>query len=159
MWQLLAWEETVGHLHSICHPDELADESLILHNGKGAHTVITYVPPDEPNVGLGFHICPDGNQIPHFKATLTSIQRLCRVLASVHLTELEARQLLYQRLVPKASYALHDTSFSQAQCAQINTCIRQAILSRLRLNRHYPSAILYGPAEYGGMEFPDIYTL
>ena len=155
MWQLLAWEETAGHLHPLRQPDE----SLILQDGKGAHAMIAYTPPDEPNVGLGFHLCPDGNQLPHFNSTLASVQRLCKATASVHLTELETRQLLYQRLVPKISYALHGTAFSRSQCGKINSCIRQTILPRLRLNRHYPSPVLYGPAEYGGMEFPEVYTL
>ena len=155
MWQLLAWEETAGHLHPLRQPDE----SLILQDGKGAHAIIAYTPPDEPNVGLGFHLCPDGNQLPHFNSTLASVQRLCKATASVHLTELETRQLLYQRLVPKISYALHGTAFSRSQCGKINSCIRQTILPRLRLNRHYPSPVLYGPAEYGGMEFPEVYTL
>ena len=27
------------------------------------------------------------------------------------------------------------------------------------MNSNYPSAVLYGPAEYGGMEFPEVYSL
>ena len=155
MWQLLAWTVVSGHLQPIQQPEEV----LILQDGKGAHAIIDYVPPDKPNVGLGFRLCPDGNQLPHFEATLASIHRLCRSAASAHMTELEARQLLYQRLLPRLSYALHGTSFSRAQCYKINTCIRQTILPKMRLNRHYPSAVLYGPTEFGGMEFPETYTL
>jgi hypothetical protein len=29
----------------------------------------------------------------------------------------------------------------------------------MRLNRHFPSAVLYGPLKYGGMEFPNAHTL
>jgi hypothetical protein len=29
----------------------------------------------------------------------------------------------------------------------------------MRLNRHYPNALLYGPLEYGGMEMMETYTL
>ena len=33
------------------------------------------------------------------------------------------------------------------------------ILPKLRLNRHLPAPVLFGPQAYGGLEFPDIYTL
>ena len=29
----------------------------------------------------------------------------------------------------------------------------------MRLNRHLPAAVLYGPASMGGMEFPETYTM
>ena len=29
----------------------------------------------------------------------------------------------------------------------------------MRLNRNMPLAVIYGPEEYGGMEFPDLYAM
>ena len=84
---------------------------------------------------------------------------MCAGLGSAHLTEHEIRQLLTQRLVPKLTYALHLSSFSIRQCSQIDSVIRQKIIPRLRLNRHYPSAVLYGPIEFSGLDFPQCYTL
>lgn len=157
MWQLLAWEQsTAGHLQPCT--GQPADV-VVLHDGKGACTVIDYVPPDEPNVGLGFRLCPTGNQLPHLDATLASITNLCRTAACANLDEHEACQLIYQRLVPKLSYALHGTSWTRSACNKINSCIRWTLLPMLRVNRHFPSAALYGPIEYGGLEFPDTYTL
>ena len=34
-----------------------------------------------------------------------------------------------------------------------------SFLPGLRLNRNFPSAVLYGPVDYGGLEFPELYTL
>ena len=154
-WQMLAWENVKGHLL----PAESTTEQLLLYDGKGAYAEIEYLPADKPNIGLGFSLCPTGNQLPHFERISDKIRELCVAATGAHLTEGETQQLLMQRLVPKLSYALHGTSFSRKQCGQINSMIRRTILPRLRLNRNFPSAVLYGPMEYGGLEFPETYTL
>ena len=82
-WQMLFWENDRGHLR----PAKEMHEQLVLLDGKGAHSVIQYVPPNRPNVGLGFNLCLDGNQLPHFQATLQKIQILCRSAAASHLSE------------------------------------------------------------------------
>jgi hypothetical protein len=119
LWQLLTWESLNGHLQPIQHHTE----RLLLSEGKGASTIIYYQPPGKPNVGLGFNSCPDGNQIPHFDATLAKIQSLCNSVAGTYLTERETWQLVRQRLTPMLAYALHGTSFTPTQCTQINKCI------------------------------------
>lgn len=153
-WQLLAWENGDQP-----RPRLDIDDELILHDGKGAYTRIDYLGPDEPNVGLGFHICPSGNQNPHFEVTLKKITDLCRAATSAYLTENEANQLIRQRLKPKLSYPLHGTSFTAKQCGKINSVIRTTFLPITRFNRNFPSAVLYGPFDYGGMEFIEAYTL
>lgn len=135
------------------------EEQLTLHDGKESRAVIQYLGPNEPNVGLGFRLCPTGNQAPHFEATLGKITDLCKAASTAYLTETEARQLIYQRLEPKLAYALHGTSFTLKQCKQVNTIIRKTFLPLLCLNRNFPSAVLYGPLDYGGMEFIETYTL
>lgn len=154
-WQLLAWEVNGGHLT----PMRETDEQVILGDGKGAYAGIQFVPPDEPNVGLGFSLCPDGNQQPHFDTTLAKVRDLCTAAGASHLTEGEAHQLLYQRMVPKLSYALHGTAFTVKQCRSINTLLRRTFLPSMKFNRNFPSAVLYGSLKYGGMEFPETNTL
>ena len=154
-WQLLSWGNVKGHLL----PAESTTEQLLLYDGKGAYAKIEYLLADKLNVGLGFNLCPTGNQLPHFESTSNKIRELCVTATGAHLTEGETQQLLLQRLVPKLLYALHGTSFSRKQCGQINSIIRRTVLPRLRLNRNFPSAVLYGPMEYGGLEFPETYTL
>ena len=80
-------------------------------------------------------------------------------MAAAYLTEGEANQLISQRLKPKLSYALHGTSLTEKQCGKINSMIRSTFLPITRFNRNFPSAVLYGPVEYGGMEFIEAYTL
>jgi hypothetical protein len=155
IWQLMAWEYPRGHVEL----RTTTDETLTLYDEKGVPSTIAYCPPHEPNVGLGFHLCPDGSQLAHFNATLAAIRKLCLSAASAHLLESEARQFVTQRLAPKLSYALHGTSFSRKQCSRINSTIRNAIVPLLRLNQHYPGVILHGPTKFGGMEFVDTQCL
>ena len=151
-WQLLQWELVNDYL-TLKHD---TSETVVLNDSKGARSTITYLPPTEPNVGLGFHLCPSGNQLPHYMSTLESIQALCRSSMTAHLTEAETLQLLTQRLLPKLKYRLHGTSFSPTQCNKLTSILRTTLLPRLRLNRHFPGAVLHAPLDFGGLEFPDI---
>lgn len=151
-WQLIAWELQAGHLKLV----QATDERVVLDDGNGSFAVIDFLPPHQPNVGLGYRICPDGSQKHHFDATLDAVAQLCRSTKGAYLTEAEARQLLHQRLLPKITYALHATSFSEAECNKINSEIRSTFLPLTRLNRHFPSAVLYGPSKFGGLDFPEI---
>jgi hypothetical protein len=154
-WQLIAWESRAGILHMVT----TTNGELTMDDGKGASAIIDYLPPNQPNIGLGYRLCPDGSQDHHFQATLEAITALCNKATGAHLTEAEGRQLLSQRLIPKISYALYASSFTETQCGRINSTIRKTFLPLLRLNRHFPGAVLYGPKHFGGLEFPEIRTL
>ena len=154
-WQMIAWDSTSGYMDLIYN----TTEELRIRDGKGAVAVIDFVPPNQPNVGLGYSICPDGNQTPQFESIYSAVQDICAGVSRAHLTESEVWQLLRTRLVPKLSYVLHLTSFTCKQCSKIDSLIRSTILPRLRFNRHFPSAVLYGPTQYGGMEFPHVYMM
>lgn len=154
-WHLMAWEISSGHLTLA----QTSPTPLLMADCHGSVSTIQFLSPNQPNIGLGFHLCPNGDQTPHFNSLLDSVRRICCSAASAHLDEHETRILLRQRLIPKITYALHGSSFSEKQCNMVNSVIRMSFLPGLRLNRHFPSAILYGPLDFGGMEFPEIYTL
>ena len=135
------------------------DDELVLEDGNGAHAIIKFCGPDEPNKGLGFRICPSGKQKHQFEAIREKVQEVCGAIQSAHLTEKEARQALFQRIVLKLFYPLHLVNLTKRECQTIDGLICNAISPQMRLNRNFPSAVAYGPAEYGGLEFPDTYTL
>ena len=152
---MMAWEEKEGPLKIVHH----TDQKVRLGDGKGGVATIRYHPPNEPNVRLGYRLCPDGNQVPHFEKTLEAIQEMCNTCAGAYLTEQEAHRTVTQWYVPKLSYAMHPTRWSQGQCGKIDAVERRTFLPPMRLNRNYPGAVLYGMAEHGGLEFPNTYTL
>ncbi|NCG03649.1 MAG: hypothetical protein GWP22_09365, partial [Actinomycetales bacterium] len=154
-WQLIAWEFVKGKLEMV----HSTDSQLVLRDEQGAYSVIKFLSPDQPNQGLGFRLCPNGDQEPHHTATLDAITKICANAKSAHLTQNEARMVMYERIVPKLSYAFGLTSLSKKQCHSYNTRIRKAFAGPVGLNSNYPGAILYGSAEYGGMEFPEAVAL
>ncbi|KAL7430492.1 hypothetical protein ACHAXH_001865 [Discostella pseudostelligera] len=151
-WQIIAWDGSSGRMELLKDPNTV----LILRNGNGTPTIIDYFPPDKPNVGLGFLLCPDGSQTPQFRNLKTAINTLCGRIESSFLNESETRQALTQRLLPKLNYVLHTTTLNRLQCNRINSIICSTFLPRMRLNRHFPWAVLYAPIKYGGMAFPEV---
>ena len=118
-WHLIAWEYLAGHLTMVTS----TSEQIIMHDCHGSLSCIMFLPPDQPNVGLSFRLCPNGDQLPHFTHLWDAVQRVCRSASSAHLNKSETRLHLWQCLLPKISYALHGTSFSTKQCSQINSVI------------------------------------
>jgi hypothetical protein len=154
-WQMIAWKER----GSMLDLQRSTHHKLRIKDWTGAPATIKYGPTDEPNIGLGFHLCPNGSQKHQFDHTFNSIKKLCHNILAANLTEQEACQTVAQRLVPKLHYPLHLTSFSNTQMNKINTIIRTTFLPIMRCNRHLPGAVLYGPTSMGGMDFPEGYTM
>jgi hypothetical protein len=92
-WQLISWDFSTGHpsLWQGAPPCALS-----LQDDMGVSSVIKYLFPNEPNVGLGFRLCPDGSQDHHFLATYDALWSLCFNAASGHMMESETRQFLVQ---------------------------------------------------------------
>jgi hypothetical protein len=104
----------------------------------------------KPNIGLDFHLCPNGDQTHQYNHTHNAIKTLCSNESSVNLTKREVRQTITECLVPKLSYPLHLTSYTQKQSDAINSTIRATFLPLMRFNRHLPSAVLYGTCQWEG---------
>jgi hypothetical protein len=153
-WQILAWRVVNGDLQ-IVHSTE---DVLVLKDNKGGSAVIEFLPPDQPNKGLGYYLCPDGNQKHQFKHVYDAIKDICNKIAGAQLSEKETRQALLQRLLPKLDYGLYASHFTKKQCEDIDKVINASFLPRLRINRNTARAIVFGPREYGGLEMPDVYT-
>jgi hypothetical protein len=84
-WTLIAWEFLQGKLRMVSS----TTKQLIMADGNGSFATIDFLSPDQLNVGLGYRICPNGSQLPHYEATLVAITALCQKCMSSHLTENE----------------------------------------------------------------------
>ena len=62
------------------------------------------------------------------------------------------------RYCPAVFYCIPITYFTSAQCKQIQTPFINALLPRLRINRHVKRAVIWGPAFYGGLELKHMET-
>ena len=137
-WQMISWEIINGTKKL----RETTSHQLTINDWTGSPTNISYGKTSEPNIGLGFHLCPNGKQKHQYNHTHNAIKTLCSNISSANLTEREARQTI-----------------TQQQSDVINSTIRATFLPLMCFNRHLPSAVLYGPMSMGGMEFPEVHTL
>ena len=57
----------------------------------------------------------------------------------------------------KMRYIIQHTWLSKMQCDTIQSTVLSAVLPKIRLNRHFPRAILHGGHKYGGINIPTHY--
>ena len=153
-WQALGWKAVRGELKPIM----AIDETILLEDHKGAISMIKFTPPNQPNKGLGYLLCPDGNQKQEYDVVMEKLKRISKSTSLAFLTASETKQLLYQRLMPALDYVLSLTSFTKKQCKKMDTVVRSNFFPHMHYNRNSPDAVMRGPMEQGGMEIPDMYS-
>ena len=76
-----------------------------------------------------------------------------------HLNFDETYQYLLMRLIPEVCYAIALTVLPSTVCKKMNTLIDTVVIPWLGLNIHTPKAILYGPLEMVGFNYPQFETI
>ena len=117
----------------------------------GNKTEIQQLTKDQPNVGLGCRIAPDGSQAHESTYRLKKFKQLQAILNTTALTIEEMYQYLLTRIIPAVCYASALTKIPPKMCKKMNTCIDSVVMPKLGLNSHTQKAILYGPMMYGGL--------
>ena len=69
---------------------ETIPHQLIINDWMGASTTIAYGKTNEPIIGLGFHLCPNGDQRHQYNHTHDTIKTLCSNVSLANLNEREA---------------------------------------------------------------------
>ncbi|KAL7554121.1 hypothetical protein ACHAWF_018191 [Thalassiosira exigua] len=57
-WHLIAWELLKGELKLV----QATESRIVMEDGKGGIAIIDFLGPDQPNVGLGYKMCPAGHK-------------------------------------------------------------------------------------------------
>jgi hypothetical protein len=69
---------------------ETTPHKLTINDWMGALTTIAYGKPNEPSIGLGFYICPNGDQTHQYNHTHDAIKTLYSNIYLANLNEREA---------------------------------------------------------------------
>ena len=147
--QCLSWTEQNGSLSiNMDRPP-----TVLLKDIRGACSKIRRLKANEPNVGLGYSLAPDGNQTGEYNVHRSKVAQVCDTAANMMLTETTAAVMLQSRLIPKMKYGLYLSQFSVSQCKKIDTIINKTFLPRMRIHSKTPLSILHGPLSLGGMAF------
>jgi hypothetical protein len=75
---------------------ETTPYQLTINDWMEAPTTIAYGKTNEPNIGLGFHLCPNGDQTHQYNHMHAAIKTLYSNVSSANLNEREARQTITQ---------------------------------------------------------------
>ena len=133
--------------------------TIQLTDSEGCNTTIPQITPDQPNIGLGFRLALNGTQIHEYNYRLQQCKQLHGQITRAHLTKEEAYLMLLTRVIPKVTYPMAFTQFTQQECKRLNTVIDTAMLPKIGLNQHMPKAVVYGPLHLGGINYPKFETI
>ena len=136
-----------------------SDHTIKLTDKNGNDTMIQQLPIDQPNVGLGCRLAPDGGKQHESCFREQQCQTIYAKLKPASLTTDEAYQYLLTRIVPSVCYASALTDILDKTCRKMNSIIDSVILPKLGVNRHMPKAVIYGPVSRGGLNYPQFKTI
>ena len=138
---------------------EKSNFKIELMDREGMKTEIQQLPKDQPNIGLGCRLAPDGNQMHECAFRLHQCKQFQVRINAAALTVEEMYQYLLKRIIPAVCYASALTNIPPKVCRRMNTYIDSVTLPKLVLNRHTPKAVVYGPMKYGGVNYLQFKTI
>ena len=136
--------QVIGLNYKVSPPvmKEKSEYKIELTDRGWMKTEIQQLPKDQPNVGLGCRLAPDGNQTHEGAFRLYQCKQFQAKLNTAVLSVEEMYKYLFTRIVPAVCYASSLTEIPPKTCKKMNTCIDLVVMPKLGLNRHTPKAVL-----------------
>ena len=156
-WQILAWAAVGGYY--LMMSDRKIDGDLSLKDHKGKTFEIPQKNALLPNPGLGFLLCPNGDQSYEFKNRLAQVKECASRIRTAALTIPEAWLALVTRVLPRITYPFGLTRFTKTQLHMLSVVLDNTFLLKLGINRNMPRVVVYGPNELGGISYPSLETI
>ena len=119
---------------------------------------IEMIPPSEGRRLLGVRLAADGSCDTEYAYRLQQSRSLAGQLANSAASAQDAYMIYTFRYCPAVFYCIPLTSFTTTQCDKIQGPFMNALLPKLRLNRHIKRAIVWGPKKFGGLELSHMAT-
>mmetsp|Transcript_24137 Transcript_24137/g.34594 ORF Transcript_24137/g.34594 Transcript_24137/m.34594 type:complete len:1267 (+) Transcript_24137:682-4482(+) len=128
---------------------------------SGSSETLEEVPRLEPTTSyrtLGVHLAVTGSMKKALQLQRQKSSDYAGLISNSTLNRCEAYFSFVLYFYPKISYSLPVTTFTQKECTYIQAPAMSAFLSKIGLNRHTSRTIVHGPATYGGLGIPDVYS-
>jgi hypothetical protein len=133
--------------------------SIKLTSGRDVDEIaITQKDATEAHKTLGVYMTPTGDESAQVAALTEKSCRISNLVLSSRFTKLETIMAYRTMWFPAVGYSLGVTAMSKSQLRSIQSMATQSFLAKMGLNRNYPRAVTFGPPEYGGLAFPDLYV-
>ena len=135
--------------------DQLPGECIV-RGTDGKPVTVKQVQPSTGRRLLGIRLSTDGNFRDEFiyRRDLAETQagRLTNSTASPQ----DAYMIYAFRYCPALFYCLKITYFTKKECDKIQSPFINALLPKLRINRHLKRDVVWGPTRFGGLAFKDM---
>jgi hypothetical protein len=107
---------------------------------------------------LGVYLAPDGNFFDQLRVLKTKADGYAIRLRSPKLTPRDIQIFHKTMYSPAMRYVLPCLAIDEEELGPVQTQVISAMLQKLGYSSKLPTAIRYGPAELGGLEFLDLQT-
>ena len=153
------WNKNTG-VATIMKKKEAPGTITITDRTEGIEQTVTLkrLEVNEGERQLGIIMPLDGSFHQEKERKINDCKSLGKRLYRAPLTHEESVIVYRTYYIPKISYSLSITKFTQKDCNKMQSHFYRYALPKMGLNRNTPKALLYGPMDLGGMELHDIYT-
>ena len=132
--------------------------SCVLQGTDGKPVTIKKVQPTDGHRLLGVRLAADGNFKDEFIYRREQAETIAGRLTNSNATSQDAYMIYAFRYCPALFYCLRLTYFTKKECDKIQAPFVNALLPKLRINRHIKRAVVWGPTRFGGLNFKDMFT-
>ena len=147
------WVDGLPILHT---KSEISDQTTPISLTSGSNstsTQITLRDPGDAHKTLGIHLAPTGKDTVQAEVLRNSSNRFAALIATSNLSRLEALLAYRTSWIPSVTYCLSTTCLTARQLDSAQSPATCSFLSKIGVNRNFPRAVVFGPLEYGGLDF------
>jgi hypothetical protein len=148
-WYLIDFRWDAGGWQYV--PLQASRFPISIRDGQGVRQELEQVDCSEARRTLGVYLAPDGDATTQFTVLLDRARVWADNIRTNHLSRKYAWQAMTSVIVPQLAYPLATSTMTRAQCAQIDTVIRRAVLPQGGVVRNFPLALAYGSVGHEGL--------
>jgi hypothetical protein len=146
-FSLMKWNHTRQKLHTkITLPGDLIIDGIKLKR----------IEIDKADRQLGIRVAMDGQFQDEYAYRLERAHQLGKRVLNSNLTHIGAQMAYSIYYKPMNEYPLSITTFSNKECDDIHSKFVHKCLPKMGFNRHMPRLVIFGPKQYGGMDYFDL---
>jgi hypothetical protein len=140
-------------------PQEIGHQIHLLDHATNTSQEIEHRPCTKAHRTLGVLLCPDDNDNEEYQRLLQKSDRFARSIMTSNFTPEETWTAYRSIYLPSLGYSLGITALTPNQLDQIESRSTCALLTKMGYNPNTPRALVFGPAETGGIGLTSLSTL
>ena len=160
-YYILQWKFDEEGVPSHTSKQELEENGVkiaIQEIGKDQPTEIKHLDCDEAHRTLGIYKTITGNQQEQKKQTSQKSETISRAVGASHFTRKQAKTAWNAIYIPGVTYPSVATYLKQKELEKIENRAITVFLPKMGYNRTTARAVVYGPAEHGGIGIKNLYA-